>query len=469
MKSRFLTTAAILLFLSILMLPCPGECDSYIHLNSGSAYQCGNEFWTDSQDIFSGWVWIAPGPGGVQGASFRIAGCPGSIIHLSIEFGPGITSVGDPAGNGVEIAVDPCRTEPFFVCRINWFNLNLDDCFSQPVETMTGDFSDVTCTGQTGALLAYDFIAFNTYECMCGGAPRPSRCHQIEPDRIRVVFRSPPVQIDCGEDFTHFRVVERLNFEYPDTLEVVEAEFDSFNCPYCNLCDSIVALFTFDAPLDQSKNYAFCLDGFGSECCGCGGKRYVSIERLIPVATLLEEFSAGFEDGNVVVRWSLSMRDDGAVFSIERARDGTDFAGLPDGPEDLGGEEYLFADEDIVPGSSYSYRILVEDGEGERILFETEPMDVPSVPLTLSNHPNPFNPSTEIEYSLPSPGRVSVSIYDVSGKLVRRLVDGNAESGVHSVVWNGLDERKSPQPSGIYFCRLRLGKIEVTSKLVLLR
>ena len=122
-----------------------------------------------------------------------------------------------------------------------------------------------------------------------------------------------------------------------------------------------------------------------------------------------------------------------------------------------------------MPGSTYVYRILVVDREGERILFETEPVDVPSVPLTLSNHPNPFNPSTVIEYTLPSQGRVLISIYDVNGKLVRRLVDRDIEAGDYSVVWNGLDDRKSAQPSGIYFCRLRLGKAEVTYKLVLLR
>ncbi len=469
MKSRFLTTASILLFLSILMLPALGICDSYIHLNSGSAYRCGNEFWTDDQDIFSGWVWITPGPGGVQGASFRIAGCPGPIIHLSTEYGPGITAVGDPTGNGVEITVDPCRTEPFFVCRLDWFNLELDECYIQLVETTSGDFSDVTCIGQTGVLMAYDYLAFNTYACMCGGAPRPSRCHQIEPDRIRVVFNNPPIRIDCGEDYTHFRVVERLNFGYPDTLEVVEAEFDSFNCPYCDVCDSIVALFTFDAPLVQSKNYAFCIDGFGSNCCSCGGKRYVSIEWLMPVATLLEEFSAGFEDGRLVVRWSLSMRDDGAVLSIERARDGANFVTLQDGPEGTGEEKYFFVDEDVIPGSSYTYRVFVEDKEGRRILFETEPMDVPSTPMTLSNHPNPFNPSTVIEYLLPSPGHVSIAIYDVNGRLVRSLVDRDMEAGAHSIDWDGLNDRKSALPSGIYFCRLRLGKAEVTSKLVLLR
>ncbi|MCK4550136.1 MAG: hypothetical protein KAU49_08190, partial [Candidatus Krumholzibacteria bacterium] len=83
----------------------------------------------------------------MQGASFRIVGCPGSIIHLSTEYGPGITWIGDPAGDGVMIGVDPCRTEPFLVCRINLFNLELDECYIQLVETTGGDFSDVTCAG----------------------------------------------------------------------------------------------------------------------------------------------------------------------------------------------------------------------------------------------------------------------------------------------------------------------------------
>ncbi|MBK7702255.1 MAG: hypothetical protein IPI34_04845 [bacterium] len=57
------------------------------------------------------------------------------------------------------------------------------------------------------------------------------------------------------------------------------------------------------------------------------------------------------------------------------------------------------------------------------------------------NAPYPFNPSTVIRFSLPQAGPVSLRIYDVRGRQVRSLVEGNREAGAHSVVWDGRDDR----------------------------
>jgi len=437
--------------------------------------ECGNQFWTESQDVFSVWVWIVPDQDGVKEASFRLSSSTGDLYYLGTEWAPGITPVypADPGGGGAEILVDPCMTEPFLVCRVYWFNDTLDPASISVAAILYGELTVVTCGDQTNPLHPRLPFHFKDTDGWDYRPPAVSSCQQTAPDRIRVVFSEYPIKISsCGVEYPHFRVVEKFGYlNDADTLEVVTEELDFSACQYCDVppCDSVVAVLTLEAPLDPALRYVLSLDGFGVRCIAIGGQRYVEIDRVIPVATLLEEFSTGFDSGRIEVRWSLSARDEGLEFSIERARDGEDFVTLPAGPEELGDEKYLFADEDVVPGSSYTYRILVEDRESKRILFETEPMDVPSIQITLSNHPNPFNPSTVIEYSLPSQGRVSISIYDVNGKLVRRLVDRDIEAGTHNVAWNGLDDRKSAQPSGIYFCRLCLGKTEVTSKLVLLR
>jgi hypothetical protein len=72
--------------------------------------------------------------------------------------------------------------------------------------------------------------------------------------------------------------------------------------------------------------------------------------------------------------------------------------------------------------------------------------------LTMAR-PNPFQPSTTIQYALAKPVHVSMMIYDVAGRVVRTLVNGNLPAGYHSVIWDGRDERGSSVPSGIYFCR----------------
>lgn len=96
-------------------------------------------------------------------------------------------------------------------------------------------------------------------------------------------------------------------------------------------------------------------------------------------------------------------------------------------------------------------------------------------PLVLSlerNVPNPFTPSTEIAYSVPAGAendRVLLNIYDLSGRLVRTLVNAHESAGTYTVKWNGTDERGRAVASGIYFYSLSLGGRTEARRMVLLR
>ncbi len=70
------------------------------------------------------------------------------------------------------------------------------------------------------------------------------------------------------------------------------------------------------------------------------------------------------------------------------------------------------------------------------------------------NYPNPFNPSTTISFSLPARARVKLAVYDVLGKIVSTLIDGDAAAGTHRAVWNGCTSHGSPAASGAYVYRL---------------
>jgi Cu/Zn superoxide dismutase len=85
------------------------------------------------------------------------------------------------------------------------------------------------------------------------------------------------------------------------------------------------------------------------------------------------------------------------------------------------------------------------------------------------NYPNPFNPTTEINYRVSERVRVTLRVYDVSGALVTTLVDGVAEPGPASAVWNGRDATGRVAPSGVYFYRLAAGGQVETRKMVLLK
>ncbi len=87
----------------------------------------------------------------------------------------------------------------------------------------------------------------------------------------------------------------------------------------------------------------------------------------------------------------------------------------------------------------------------------------------LANHPNPFNPSTTVAFQLPRPARVSVSVYDVGGRLVRKLIDERLAAGPHRVAWDGRNARGRSVASGVYLARLSTPGGQTSITMVLLR
>ncbi|MCE5249361.1 T9SS type A sorting domain-containing protein [bacterium] len=85
------------------------------------------------------------------------------------------------------------------------------------------------------------------------------------------------------------------------------------------------------------------------------------------------------------------------------------------------------------------------------------------------NYPNPFNPSTTIEFSLHDAGQVTLSVYNAAGQKIRTLVSGSMSSGIHSVVWNGCDDAGIQVSAGIYFSRLEMNGAAETSKMILMK
>ncbi len=86
------------------------------------------------------------------------------------------------------------------------------------------------------------------------------------------------------------------------------------------------------------------------------------------------------------------------------------------------------------------------------------------------NHPNPFNPVTNIAFTVPADAeRATLRIYDLSGRLVATLVDEPLAVGTHSVVWNGTDQDGTRLASGVYFARLNAGSGTAVTKMTLLK
>lgn len=87
----------------------------------------------------------------------------------------------------------------------------------------------------------------------------------------------------------------------------------------------------------------------------------------------------------------------------------------------------------------------------------------------LSNYPNPFNPETNISFSIPWSSNVELEVYNIIGKKVKTLASGYMKQGEHVVKWNGKDEAGKPVSSGVYLCQLKTLGIKKVHRITLMK
>lgn len=116
-------------------------------------------------------------------------------------------------------------------------------------------------------------------------------------------------------------------------------------------------------------------------------------------------------------------------------------------------------------------RVFVSNPDWLNIEDDTPPVAALNVNLG-PNFPNPFdtrNGSTSISYQLPTTAPVRLSVYNISGQLVKTLVDGNQDSGLHNASWDGRNEIGQLVSSGVYLYQLSTPSLNLTRQMVLLR
>jgi hypothetical protein len=118
-------------------------------------------------------------------------------------------------------------------------------------------------------------------------------------------------------------------------------------------------------------------------------------------------------------------------------------------------------------GRINAYRALMNIVSEREEGFGTETL--PNACALHQNYPNPFNAATEIGYQIPRAGRVTLKVFNALGQEVRTLLDGRQEAGEHKIRWDGQDANGQDVASGLYFCRMEVGKFRKTVKMVLVR
>ncbi|MFH1864766.1 MAG: T9SS type A sorting domain-containing protein, partial [Candidatus Eisenbacteria bacterium] len=138
--------------------------------------------------------------------------------------------------------------------------------------------------------------------------------------------------------------------------------------------------------------------------------------------------------------------------------------------------ELLFDSEGMADGDYYADIVVTSNGGDPVVIPVTlcvaaAGVDdrIPQKAVVYGNYPNPFWPSTGIAFSVPSTTLVRLSVYTVSGRLVRTLADEMFGSGRHVIPWDGSGASGERLPAGVYFYRFEAGDAELTGKMVLLQ
>jgi hypothetical protein len=268
------------------------------------------------------------------------------------------------------------------------------------------------------------------------------------------------------ESFTLYYMQLKDNFflvdaaDAADTIRCVDAQSELNGTQYALTLESAMA----DGVAYRLHSVALYNDALG----GPSKFQFTYREAL---ATLLQSCAAAMRGAVIELAWSLSEIDEGVAFFVSRSENGESFVGLDAGPLVREGLGFTYMDSGIEPGKRYVYKVEYATGGARRLLFLSEEIRTPSAALSLDqNRPNPFNPSTTISFTLPAGSAVRLEIYDVSGRLVARLVgDERMSAGPHEVAWNGRDDSGRAASSGIYIYRLVAEKETLSRKMVLLR
>ncbi len=185
------------------------------------------------------------------------------------------------------------------------------------------------------------------------------------------------------------------------------------------------------------------------------------------LAVELGSFQAIGGDGQVTLNWSTRSEESNDRFEI--VRDGQLVTTIPSLGNSATGHDYSWTDRNVTNGVSYEYSLTAVDLNGSRATLATESA-TPNAEAVVSaytlqqNFPNPFNPETQIRFDLVDAGHVNLKVFDVTGREVATLVNGEMPRGSHEINF-----RAAGLTSGLYLYRLDVNGFSDQKKMLFLK
>ncbi len=137
--------------------------------------------------------------------------------------------------------------------------------------------------------------------------------------------------------------------------------------------------------------------------------------------------------------------------------------------------------DDTIPGADYySYEVTAYNSVGNGgtatsnvVMFGGNEIFFDDIVTAktelLNNYPNPFNPETNIAFSIKEAGNVMIEVYNMKGQLVKTLINEHLDAAYHVVTWNGKDNSEKSVSSGVYFYKMKAEKYTSTKKMILMK
>jgi len=171
-----------------------------------------------------------------------------------------------------------------------------------------------------------------------------------------------------------------------------------------------------------------------------------------PLPVELTAFTYSFSEKALLLKWSTSSEENNSGFAVEKKAKHTEewqnLGFVPGAGNSTIGIDYSFSDKYSVAGV-YQFRLKQIDYNGNYKYYHLSSDVIITAPTKFgiqSNYPNPFNPVTNIEYTLPSPGLMKLKIFDVSGREVALVAEGFQQAGSYNAVF-----KASSLSSGVYY------------------
>ncbi len=193
----------------------------------------------------------------------------------------------------------------------------------------------------------------------------------------------------------------------------------------------------------------------------------MTMEQVTPTPVELTTFAAYVKNGFIELNWQTATEVNNYGFEIERSQNNTwqKIAFIQGHGNSNSPKEYSFTDKPNG-GSNFKYRLKQIDTDGK---YEYSPevevnINVPTDFSVKQNFPNPFNPTTKIEFAIPTDNHVQIKVFNVLGMELATLLNEHRQAGTHSVEFDA-----SNLSSGIYFYKIVSGEYSEMRKMILLR